>query len=512
MYDNKINRISKNGLLSTLVPLAACSTNNTVSDFNETQANVFVIGDDAGGTLLEGSNTADLTVTGGLGNDFITTGSGNDTINGGNGGDILNGGGGNDTLNGGTGDDNLSGGTGDDVLSGDEGRDTLYGGAGEDTLIGNNTSDTLIGGPGADIFLNGTVDYSDSPAGVNINLATNTASGGDAEGDTFNGVIISGSKFDDTITGNDRDDFLFGMDGNDTIYGGGGYDIITGNAGEDILNGGASTDQIDGGPGNDTLYGDEGDDKLYGEAGADILDGGDGIDTIYYSGSPAAVNVNLTTNSGTGADAEGDTFFNIENVRGSEHNDTITGDNQDNFLNGDIGNDTLNGGGGNDRLLDEYGINILNGDAGDDNLVFDEQSYIEQHTFDGGTGTDTLSFLTPFTIYEELNIDISTMNIVNIEILNITNDDPFSNDSPEHLLLTLSDVLNVTDGDNELRIDGNPNDSATSEGQGWTQGADQVIGSETYNVYTAGGATLLIDEDISQTISKTNKSPILQTL
>jgi Ca2+-binding RTX toxin-like protein len=54
--------------------------------------------------------------------------------------------------------------------------------------------------------------------------------------------------------------------------------------------------------------------------------------------------------TGTASDGYGgtDTFTNIENVRGSAFNDTLTGDANVNWLEGGAGNDTLTGGAGND--------------------------------------------------------------------------------------------------------------------------------------------------------------------
>ena len=53
-------------------------------------------------------------------------------------------------------------------------------------------------------------------------------------------------------------------------------------------------------------------DTLIGGAGADVLDGGTGIDLVDFSGSSAGVGVNLTTGTGTGGDATGDTYTAIE--------------------------------------------------------------------------------------------------------------------------------------------------------------------------------------------------------
>jgi len=55
--------------------------------------------------------------------------------------------------------------------------------------------------------------------------------------------------------------------------------------------------------------------------------GGVGTDTVEYSASSAGVTVNLTnTGAQSGGDAADDILSNFENVVGSAHNDTITGD------------------------------------------------------------------------------------------------------------------------------------------------------------------------------------------
>ena len=272
--------------------------------------------------------------------------------------------------------------------------------------------------------------------------------------------------------------------------------------GDDILNGGNGTDGLFGGVGVDILNGGAGDDIIQGGEGADILDGGAGIDLLSYSDSDEAVNINLSTHTAFGGHAEGDIFSNFENVSGSQFDDTIIGDDQDTYLSGGLtGNDTLIGAGGNDTLNGGGGKDILDGGSGDDLLTtYGYYTGIDLSTYDGGTDIDTLTFIV-LAPEQDLNIDLSNLSISNMEILDLENKTFQSYDRAELITLTINDVLDVTDVNNELRIDGNANDSVTSIGQGWTSGADQIIDGETYNLYTAGGAALLIDEDISQTIS-----------
>jgi Ca2+-binding RTX toxin-like protein len=136
----------------------------------------------------------------------------------------------------------------------------------------------------------------------------------------------------------------------------------------------------------DTLYGTSaadiisglnGDDSLKGFGGADRLDGGNGIDTVFYGDSTAGVGVNLDTGRGVGGSAEGDRFISIENVFGSNFNDSLIGSTAANQLHGQEGNDVIKGGGGND---------FLDGGSGNDTLV----AGLGQSVLDGGSGDDTL--------------------------------------------------------------------------------------------------------------------------
>jgi Ca2+-binding RTX toxin-like protein len=117
----------------------------------------------------------------------------------------------------------------------------------------------------------------------------------------------------------------------------------------DVIFGGGGIDTIDGGGGNDALVGDAGNDTLRGNTGADVLIGGANIDTATYSESAAPVTVSLVTGAvGIGGTAAGDTLFQVENLTGSNFNDTLTGDSVANTLNGGIGADSMNGGLGHD--------------------------------------------------------------------------------------------------------------------------------------------------------------------
>jgi Ca2+-binding RTX toxin-like protein len=56
----------------------------------------------------------------------------------------------------------------------------------------------------------------------------------------------------------------------------------------------------------------------------------------------------------------------IENIRGTEQGDLLTGDGNANVIEGGAGTDTLRGGGGNDTIFGGLGNDTMNGGAGDD--------------------------------------------------------------------------------------------------------------------------------------------------
>src|SRR5690606_29819359 len=116
-----------------------------------------------------------------------------------------------------------------DTLAGTAAAEALYGGAGADRLDGRGGDDLLEGGGGADTLIGGdgidTVDYSRNAVAISINLQTGASSGGDAEGDRFDGVEhFIGSRFADTLVGDGGDQILVGGAGGDRIDGAGGFD------------------------------------------------------------------------------------------------------------------------------------------------------------------------------------------------------------------------------------------------------------------------------------------------
>ena len=351
--------------------------------------------------------------------------------------DLMYGLAGDDTLKGLAGNDLLVGGLGDDRLEGGDGEDRLVGGVGIDTLIGGDGIDTLVGGLGNDFLQGGTgTDNYIFAGSFGEDTIQGDTDGGNLQfkqatgfGDLIfsrvgsNMKIVQGAnsvtienyadgKFsiqygsENTDLGrlslalaaggtieapaDDKADLMLGLEGDDIFVGDGGNDDLRGYAGNDMLTGGA---------GNDLLIGGAGNDILEGGAGADRVVGGAGLDTASYAGSAdtdgAGVVVNLLAGSATGNDAEGDILVGIENLEGSAHKDTLTGDTADNTLKGNAGDDRLVGDAGNDRLEGDAGDDTLVGGSGNDRLEGGDGADrlvggVGVDTLTGGDGVDTL--------------------------------------------------------------------------------------------------------------------------
>ncbi|HEU4853038.1 MAG TPA: DUF4214 domain-containing protein [Telluria sp.] len=106
---------------------------------------------------------------------------------------------------------------------------TIYGEGGNDTI---RISDgKAIGGAGNNTLIatgaRAVAVYWSSPAGVQVNLATGTASNGYGGTDTLQNFLqVFGSSHNDIITGNAGNNVLVGMGGSDRITGGGGNDEV----------------------------------------------------------------------------------------------------------------------------------------------------------------------------------------------------------------------------------------------------------------------------------------------
>ncbi len=209
-------------------------------------------------------------------------------------------------------DNRLTGNDGANRLQGNDGNDSLIGGAGNDSLIGGNGNDILYGGAGADLLDGGAgtrdrVIYSDSTAGLRVDLLSPAANTGIAAGDIFVGIEdLYGSNYSDSLLGNSGANVIWGANGSDVIYGR---------------------------DGSDTIYGGNGNDVLFGGAGADRLDGGAGSrDRVAYSDSATGLRVDLLSPAANTGIAAGDIFVGIEDLYGSNYSDSLLGNSGANVI------------------------------------------------------------------------------------------------------------------------------------------------------------------------------------
>lgn len=246
----------------------------------------------------------------------------------------------------------------------------------------------------------------------------------------FTGVTLDAGT-NDVVVGSSGNDQIFGGDGDDDLDGGVGFDVILGGAGNDTLRATGLAKSFDGGDGidtidlsdfdtdigldinllsgrvdlagaprslafvdidnavgsraNDTITGSFSDNVIEGGAGADVMDGGEGNNTLSYKGSSAGVLIDLETQTAQLGDAEGDSFTNFSRVEGSAHNDSLTGDDNDNRLFGGAGDDVLTG---------NSGFDLMFGGDGNDRLVagIDEGDFVGNEIYRGGAGFDTMVF------------------------------------------------------------------------------------------------------------------------
>ncbi len=165
---------------------------------------------------------------------------------------------------------------------------------GADVFFGGDHPDVFNGMPGPFGPFdpgNDTVDYSHAATGVTASLSSPASNSGAAGGDIYISIEnLRGTNFDDTLTGDLNNNVLEGGLGHNTLNGGGGSDTAS----------------------------------------------------YEHAGTGVTVNVTITGTEQTVAAGMFDTLFNIQNVRGSSFNDTLTG-NGSSVLEGGPGNDNLNG-------------------------------------------------------------------------------------------------------------------------------------------------------------------------
>lgn len=277
----------------------------------------------------------------------------------------------------GTGDDDeISGLAGHDYLRGRLGNDILYGGDDDDLMNGSFGDDQFFGGNGFDrvsfFDLTGTITTGCKVSLMLAGVAQDTGQGMDILGRDIE--HLSGTSFNDKLTGSDEANWLWAQNYDPTAA------AILSN--------------------DDKLSGLGGDDCLECGLGNNILLGGDGTDTAAIRFTPGALSVSLLLQGAAQDTLQGMmTLKSIENLSGSDFDDSFTGDNRDNALLGNGGADSLYGGRGNDALYGDGWITIDTHDLGysgpitlfaENPTTLDGFGASGEDFLDGGKGRDML--------------------------------------------------------------------------------------------------------------------------
>ncbi|MEL7028297.1 MAG: hypothetical protein AAGL49_03610, partial [Pseudomonadota bacterium] len=340
--------------------------------------------------------------------------------------------------------------------------------------------------------------------------AIDTAQGGNYVGGTnFADIInVNGASFDPTLwdtTGADLTSLeasVFGFDGDDLLIGGSADDNLHGGAGNDDLLGFSSITE------QNRLHGGEGIDVLYAGGGNSVLNGGvydvetqtysedsdgDYASFIYARGSVTASLANQDVDNLSGSlnssnfDAvevhDGNTYYylfhDIQHLVGSENDDDLTGDDQDNIIQGRGGIDFLDGGAGFDIVsysdvgLDDDG-NVLNPDADGTSGLIIVDYFASGGQFDT---TETDWFVdtqigfegVEGTLYDD-DIDLGSSNSSHV-VLGIDGND---------ILTTGNGADTIEGGDGDDTIDGG-------------DGRDSIDGGSGEDVIDGGGGSDVID-------------------
>ena len=319
----------------------------------------------------------------------------------------------------------------------------IFGGAG----VGSSTID-LDNLDGTDGFeLNGvsSADYS----GYAVRSA------GDVNGDGFDDLLI-GAPFADPTAYNSGEGYV--VFGGQSVGSSGSFELsdLDGSSGL-VINGIAIGDSAA---------------KAVNAAG-DV--DGDGYDDIIVG--PRRADVGSSADAGASYLVFGDDFTNSVTHQGGTGSEALTGTSGSDVMIGGLGADSLTGAGGQD---------VLRGGAGDDVLGISDTTF---QRVDGGTGTDTLRIDGAGTTLDLTAV--SNLKITSVELVDLTGS---GNNS---LSLKASDVLDLSETTNTLKVLGDTGDAVNANEFAWTDNGS----SGGFHKYTLGHATLLIDDDVTQNIN-----------
>ncbi|MEW4347319.1 Ig-like domain-containing protein [Pseudomonas paraeruginosa] len=167
----------------------------------------------------------------------------------------------------------------------------------------------------------------------------------------------------------------------------------------------------------------------------------------------------------------------------------VNGTSGDDVLSGANGSsEHINGGAGSDLILNVgTGDQVQAGD-GNDTIQITATDFV---SIDGGNGFDTL------LLANGIDLDYNAVGVGTLS--NLERIDLGKGDGGSVLTLTAAEVDVITDASNTLQITGESNDTLNVSGAVNT-GTTQLINGITYDVYTFGSTTLLIEDNTVQVV------------
>lgn len=253
----------------------------------------------------------------------------------------------------------ISGTNGDDQLDGTSSNDDISAGSGNDDVSLSVGNDAIDGGDGDDTvtFFGSIEGFTLDHAGGGVRLTSTSGLEGTATitnvenfysitddrtwtlAQMFGRISTIG---DDAMIGTDDDDSLFADAGDDTLKGFGGNDFLDGGDGNDqAIFRGNSTDYL-----INNFYGTQTVIDLVGNDGFDILQN---VESIYFEGDQTTILVS-----------------DLNEIQGTEGDDSITGTNGRDSIYSSGGHDVINAGDGDDYISSSPGQNLIDGGNGSD--------------------------------------------------------------------------------------------------------------------------------------------------
>jgi len=220
-------------------------------------------------------------------------------------------------------------------------------------------------------------------------------------------------------------------------------------------------------------------------------------ETVILTGDPDIIEEHYTVTSSTG-----DAFIGVEFLAGNESSfklgiESISSINYNSDFDMDLA----------------YNITDVDGDTdsgsivisldGDEQVIYDStKTSIDagDEQFGGGSTDDILVFNTG----DSIDFSLDTPEILNFEAFDLSNNIDTGLTGNHNLTsIKIQDIIDITDSDNTLKIFGDSGDTVTLLDEGtntWVDTGSVVNGATTFNVYTSGSATLMIEDAVSDSI------------